>query len=98
MTLQELELEKKAVLERIATHRSAMGEQVTQVRRSFAPMAAAGSVFRTILPLVRPLSGLARSVKKGRKRGIGTWFRVGLVAATLVPAVRALWGDHDDAS
>lgn len=97
MTPQELELRKQAILERIASHRIAMHDQVAEVRRSFRPMAALGAVMCTVLPLIRPVSGLARSVKKGGKGGLGKWLGFGLVAATIVPAVRALWGDRDEA-
>jgi len=96
MSAADLEREKRAVLERIEAHRLVMGKRVDYVRRSFGPVTAARAVLRTILPLIRPVSGLARSVKRGGKGRIGLWLRVGLVASMFVPVVRAMFANRGD--
>jgi hypothetical protein len=96
MRSTELEAEKAAVLERISKHRPVIRNRFDGVRRSFGPVSTLGAIFRTVLPLIRPVSGLARTTATlGGKGKIGKLVRVGLIASMVVPAARALWGNRD---
>ena len=97
MSDRNLEQDKQALLERIDAHRTDMSSRFADVRRSFAPVNAVRGVIRNVVPLIRPVSVLATSVKKGRKGRVGMWLRVGLVATMLVPVVRALVSNRGDA-
>jgi hypothetical protein len=91
MTTDELEREKRQLLERIASHRQQMSRRAADVRRAFNPFRTARAMMGGLLPWVRPVAALVGARKGAVRRGrFGGWVRLALAAAALVPIVRSL--------